>query len=191
MARAAAALAGGAVMAAAILGFPLAFASGPAHASAATPPLPVVAEAGAGHSLPLRPSQLAAVEPRASHRAVRRTHKPAAPVITAPAVAPAPAAAQSGTLGCAGLESLWDAAGGAPQAAVTAASVAIAESGGSQYAISPTGDVGYWQINAASWGPLASTDPMTNARAAVQISADGSNWTPWTTYTSGAYAGRC
>ena len=30
-----------------------------------------------------------------------------------------------------------------------------------------------------------------NARAAVQISRDGTDWTPWTTYQTGAYAGPC
>ena len=30
-----------------------------------------------------------------------------------------------------------------------------------------------------------------NAKAAVIISDDGGNWTPWTTFTSGAYRGRC
>jgi len=29
------------------------------------------------------------------------------------------------------------------------------------------------------------------AKAAVSISGDGANWTPWTTFTSGAYQGRC
>jgi hypothetical protein len=103
----------------------------------------------------------------------------------------APAAALSGTLGCSGLEQLWEQAGGSPAAAVTAASVAMAESGGDQYAASPAGDVGYWQINAPIWGPLATTDPAGNARAAVQISHDGTDWTPWVTYDNGAYAGRC
>ena len=43
-----------------------------------------------------------------------------------------------------------------------------------------------------SWGPaLATFDPIGNAKAAIQISQDGTNWSPWTTYTSGAYAGRC
>ena len=39
-----------------------------------------------------------------------------------------------GTLSCGGLEALWRSAGGAPWAAVTAASIAMAESGGRQYA---------------------------------------------------------
>jgi hypothetical protein len=32
---------------------------------------------------------------------------------------------------------------------------------------------------------------MGNAKAAIAISDDGRDWDPWTTYTSGAYAGRC
>ena len=97
----------------------------------------------------------------------------------------------SGTLGCAGLEQLWEAAGGSSAEAFMAAEIAMAESGGRQYALSPTNDYGYWQIN-GSHGPAQATfNPMGNARAAVAISSDGTNWDPWTTYTSGAYRGRC
>jgi LysM repeat protein len=96
----------------------------------------------------------------------------------------------SGTLGCSGLERLWEDAGGNAADAVTAASIAMAESGGNQYAHSPTNDYGYWQINASN-GSLATFNPYGNARAAVILSDNGSNWSPWTTYTSGAYAGRC
>jgi LysM repeat protein len=96
----------------------------------------------------------------------------------------------SGTLGCSGLEQLWEAAGGNPADAFMAAEIAMAESGGNQYALSPTDDYGYWQINASN-GALATFSAYGNARAAVIISQDGTNWNPWTTYTSGAYAGRC
>ncbi|HLI38037.1 MAG TPA: LysM peptidoglycan-binding domain-containing protein [Streptosporangiaceae bacterium] len=96
----------------------------------------------------------------------------------------------SGTLGCSGLERLWEEAGGNPADAFIAAEIAMAESGGNQYAHSPTNDFGYWQINASN-GALATYDAYGNARAAVIISHDGTDWTPWTTYTSGAYAGRC
>ena len=34
-------------------------------------------------------------------------------------------------------------------------------------------------------------DPLGNARAAISISDGGHNWGAWTTYTSGAYSGRC
>jgi LysM repeat protein len=98
----------------------------------------------------------------------------------------------SGTLDCSGLEELWQDAGGSAGEAIMAASIAMAESAGNQYALSPTDDVGYWQINYPSWGPsLATYNPLGNAKAAVRISANGMNWSPWTTYTSGAYYGRC
>jgi LysM repeat protein len=98
--------------------------------------------------------------------------------------------APRGTLGCAGLESLWEQAGGSPARAVTAASIAMAESSGAQYATGGAGERGYWQIH-PDHGSLSTYDPYGNADAAVIISANGTNWTPWTTYTSGAYLGRC
>jgi LysM repeat protein len=97
----------------------------------------------------------------------------------------------SGTLGCSGLEALWEAAGGSHGEAFMAAEIAMAESGGNQYALSPTDDYGYWQIN-ASHGPAQATfNAMGNAKAAIAISDDGHDWDPWTTYVTGAYAGRC
>jgi len=99
-------------------------------------------------------------------------------------------AALSGTLGCPGLEELWEEAGGSDAQAVMAASIAMAESSGQQYATGAAGERGYWQIN-PDHGSLSTYDPLGNAKAAVIISEDGTNWTPWTTYTSGAYLGRC
>ena len=99
-------------------------------------------------------------------------------------------AALSGTLGCPGLEELWEEAGGSDAQAVMAASIAMAESSGQQYATGAAGERGYWQIN-PDHGSLSTYDPLGNAKAAVIISDDGANWTPWTTYTSGAYLGRC
>ena len=97
----------------------------------------------------------------------------------------------SGTLGCSGLEALWEAAGGSQTEAFMAAEIATAESGGSQYALSPTNDYGYWQIN-GSHGPAEATfNPVGNATAAIAISDDGTDWYPWTTYVTGAYQGRC
>ena len=96
----------------------------------------------------------------------------------------------SGTLSCSGLEALWIEAGGSPAAEVTAASIAMAESGGNQFATGTVGERGYWQINPVN-GSLSTYDPYGNARAAVIMSGNGTNWSPWTTYTSGAYAGRC
>jgi hypothetical protein len=98
--------------------------------------------------------------------------------------------ALSGHLGCGGLEALWVAAGGAYAAKVTAASVAMAESGGNEYATGHAGERGYWQIN-PDHGSLSTYDPIGNARAAIVISDDGRDWSAWTTFTSGLYAGRC
>ena len=96
----------------------------------------------------------------------------------------------SGTLSCSGLEELWRSAGGNPADAFMAAEIAEAESGGNQYALSPTDDYGYWQINASN-GSLATFNAYGNARSAIILSDDGSNWNAWTTYHSGAYEGRC
>jgi len=96
----------------------------------------------------------------------------------------------AGTLGCYGLERLWESAGGSYAEAFIAAEIAMAESGGRQFATGPVGERGYWQIHPIH-GSLSTYDAFGNARAAVIISDNGRNWSPWTTYTSGAYAGRC
>lgn len=112
-------------------------------------------------------------------------------VVTAAMRVPAPA---GGTLSCSGLEDLWTSAGGSRRAAFTAAEIAMAESSGRQYAslhnTNGTTDRGYWQINSVH-GSLSTYDAHANARAAVLLSGDGTDWTPWTTYRTGAYAGRC
>jgi len=95
-----------------------------------------------------------------------------------------------GTLDCAGLETLWDAAGGNPVYAQLAAAIAMAESGGMQYATGAAGEKGYWQINPVNVG-MATYDPLGNAHSAVVLSRDGTDFSPWTTYTSGLYRGRC
>ena len=66
----------------------------------------------------------------------------------------------------------------------------MAESSGRQFATGTVGERGYWQIN-PDHGSLSTYDPLGDARAAVIISGDGANWTPWTTFTSGAFQGRC
>jgi LysM repeat protein len=120
-------------------------------------------------------------EPPASSR----TYTPAGSTVLSTA-----STALSGTLGCSGLEELWQQAGGSDAQAVMAASIAMAESSGQQYATGAADERGYWQIN-PDHGSLSTYDPLGNAKAAVIISDDGANWTPWTTYTSGAYLGRC
>jgi len=84
----------------------------------------------------------------------------------------------------------------------TATAIAWAESGLNPRAHNPTppdDSYGLWQINMlGSLGParrtkfgLQSNDelyaPAVNARAMASISLGGTNWRPWTTYTSGAY----
>ena len=97
----------------------------------------------------------------------------------------------SGNLSCSGLEALWVAAGGRKSSAFIAAEIAMAESGGRQYAHSPTNDFGYWQINGGHGPAMATYNPIGNAKAAIAISSNGRNWRPWTTYVTGAYRGRC
>lgn len=100
-----------------------------------------------------------------------------------------------GTLGYAGLERLWEQAGGSPRAAFLAAEIAMAESSGQQYATDTNGgrstDRGYWQINDAAHGSLSTYDAYGNARAAVIISNNGRDWSPWVTWQTGAYQGKC
>lgn len=79
---------------------------------------------------------------------------------------------------------------------VTATAIAMAESGGNPDAVGdltispPDGSVGLWQINVAAhpqYSAASLHDPTTNAQAALAISSNGTTWTPWSTFTSGAY----
>ena len=96
----------------------------------------------------------------------------------------------SGTLSCNGLEELWEQAGGSHAEAFMAAEIAMAESSGRQFATGPFGERGYWQIN-PNHGSLSTYDPLGNAKSAIIISDDGTNWHPWTTFLTGAYQGKC
>jgi hypothetical protein len=101
---------------------------------------------------------------------------------------------------------LYDLARGAglsPAAAVTAAAVALGESGGNPAAVGDVGiqtskwgpSVGLWQIRSlkADQGTGRTrdasklTDPAFNARAMAEVSGTGSNWRPWSVFTSGKY----
>lgn len=88
------------------------------------------------------------------------------------------------------LKQLWIQAGGNPAAAAIAAAVALAESGGRPDAFNGNGgrsqDRGLWQINSVH-GSQSTFDPVANARAAVAISNNGTNWKPWcVAWTDGA-----
>jgi LysM repeat protein len=98
--------------------------------------------------------------------------------------------AAGGMYSCSALEQLWEQAGGSSAHAFIAAEIAMAESGGNANAISPTNDFGLWQINGSN-GALATLDPLQNAKSAIALSSNGTNWGPWTTYHSGAYVGKC
>lgn len=88
------------------------------------------------------------------------------------------------------LQDLWVQAGGNPAKAQIASAIAMAESGGKTNATDNDSngsvDRGLWQINSVH-GALSTYSPLANARAAVQLSANGTNWSPWVTFTSGAY----
>lgn len=80
----------------------------------------------------------------------------------------------------------WENNGGTAHAVVVAVSVSLAECGGNTEAISPSSDYGLWQINSSNFGWLGLTvetalEAGPNARAAIRMSGDGSNWAPWCT----------
>lgn len=112
------------------------------------------------------------------------------------------------TLSLIELEALWDQAGGLPSAAPVAAAIAMAESSGVTTVIANTAyprragyhapspgaqkeySVGLWQINLLAhpqYTEAQMLDPAKNAAAAIAISGNGSDFGPWSTYTSGAY----
>jgi len=72
-----------------------------------------------------------------------------------------------------------------------AAAIAMAESGGDPKIIGDSGtSYGLWQIHAPDhpeFDPVRLLDPQYNAAAARFISKNGTDWSPWTTYRTGAY----
>jgi hypothetical protein len=99
------------------------------------------------------------------------------------------------------LEQLWINAGGSTATAPVAAAIAEAESGGNSLAAYPgttvaagagsnTDATGLWQILGvpAGFTPAQLTDPVANAQMAVaKYKGAGNSFSPWVTYTSGAY----
>jgi Lysozyme like domain len=100
----------------------------------------------------------------------------------------------SNSASCNFLENLWEINGGSSSSAFMAAEIAMAESDGNQYATdydtNGTVDRGYWQINSA-FGSESTFDADGNAKSAVIISRNGTNWSPWVTFHNGTYAGQC
>lgn len=75
-------------------------------------------------------------------------------------------------------------------AAITAAAISLAESGGRTDVVSRTNDVGLWQINLDAHPQYTAAElknPETNARAMAEISNGGTDWTPWVAYNNGSY----
>ena len=132
-----------------------------------------------------------------------------APTQPDPAVAAhqAPAIAQfqgaDGTLTAAGIATLALEHGCAASTAATGTAIAMAESGGSP---SAQGDIGLmtdvWDWSAGLWqirglraergtgglrDAIANQDADTNAASMYVVSSGCTDWTPWSTYNSGAY----
>lgn len=88
------------------------------------------------------------------------------------------------------LKKLWVQYGGSQATSGMAAAIALAESGGNPNATHTNSDGsidrGLWQVNSVH-GAQSSTDVATNTKAAVAISAHGTNWNPWTTFKNGDY----
>jgi len=105
------------------------------------------------------------------------------------------------------LEQIWTFNGGPSNEAAIAAAIALAESGGCQYALAAPTDirpvqectyrdtsgefsVGLWQINTYAhpqYDRMSLFDPAYNAEAAVAVSSGGTDFTPWSTFNNGAY----
>lgn len=90
------------------------------------------------------------------------------------------------------LTAAWVKAGGDPSKAPMAIAISRAESGGRvgddvvNHNTDGSIDRGPWQINSVH-GAQSSQNLATNAKAAVAISNNGSDWSAWTTFTNGAY----
>ena len=106
-----------------------------------------------------------------------RVYRPRHSAGPAPFSRPPAVAARGGIYSYAALEQLWTAEGGNRAVKGFAACIAEHESGGNPGAISPTADYGLWQEH----GDPAALNPAVSAQTAVQMSADGTNWSPWTT----------
>lgn len=87
--------------------------------------------------------------------------------------------------------------GFSPQGAQTIAAIALAESGGNSQAISPRNmngsiDYGLVQINSIHFNEGAisqaqALNPVSALSYALKLSKGGTDFTPWTTFNTGAY----
>jgi len=100
----------------------------------------------------------------------------------------------------------WANTAGSASTLVVASAICVAESGGQAtvYYCNPTGTDGYyppvnctglydrglWQLDSQAWASITNEcafSPKCNADGAYGISQDGQSFSPWATYTSGAY----
>lgn len=99
------------------------------------------------------------------------------------------------TLTYAQLEGLWITNGGSKAVAPLAAAIAMAESSGRTDVTSANPDgginVGPWQLDTkgkgAGYTVAQLQNPATNAAVAVKGSNNGTDWSAWATFASGAY----
>lgn len=132
--------------------------------------------------------------PQLASEAAVNSPGPAAPGNTQQVGTPAgsgnPPSGAQGRLSYGQLEQLWVDAGGNPKFKAIAAAIAMAESGGVINAVNHntngSTDRGLWQINSVH-GSQSTFNELANARAAVAISSNGTNWSPWVTFQTGAY----
>lgn len=112
-------------------------------------------------------------------KACGTTHPAGTSHRTAVRSAARPSVSYSGHYSYAGLEALWEAAGGPAWAASHAAEIAECESGGNTGAYNPSGATGLWQIlGSVIGGDLR--NPMVNAENAVaKFKASGDTFAQW------------
>lgn len=95
----------------------------------------------------------------------------------------------------ASIEALWTGNGGSSGTANIASAIALAESSGQAGATSANPDggtnVGLWQLDTKGVGAGYTVDQLkdaaTNARVTIMGSANGTNWSAWETFATGAY----
>jgi hypothetical protein len=105
-------------------------------------------------------------------------------------------AAGQGYQGHQARQALWTANGGSQASASLAAAISQAENGPGDPALTshnPDGgtNVGLWQLDTRGVGAGYTVeqlaDPNTNARITVMATANGTNWSQWETWHTGAY----
>lgn len=117
-------------------------------------------------------------------------HNPATVVAAEPYEPPVLAA-------CERIASAMRAQGFSEAAVAVGAGIVMAESGGRAEATNVSEverSIGPWQVNTLvhrAWSDECLRSLLCSTAVAYRLSAAGTRWTPWSTYTSGAWDGRC